>query len=252
MIPSKVYTFTVPANGAYPLQVTGRYVRVQSCTNSIGLNIDGIGTLGTVGAGQGFMLRENQPVFQRLLFTDSSGSANNVTIIIADSSFIDNTVLGSVSVVDGGKARTLANAAYVASLGVTSDATTGPAAYLRNPAGSGKNIIVKSIRVSFSTATSYGVSWATGVTGADQSAISIVSKSNSGSFAGKVNAHTTGAKAGTTQNSLATAILAANSVDAVTFAEPVVITQGNQIVIFGTSVSTTMLGVLECVEEAVT
>jgi hypothetical protein len=108
MLPVATYSFSIPANGAFPLQCNGRYFRVNAATGSLKVIGDSFGPMGAVAVGQGLRLRDHDPVFQRLTFVDTSGAQNNVTVVIADADFVDNTVLGTVNVIDGGKARTLA------------------------------------------------------------------------------------------------------------------------------------------------
>ena len=180
MLPAKIYTVVVPAGGMTELAVVGEMFKVLSASGSFIVSADTWGTLGNILAGQG--LRDAS--FTKLQFTDNSGAQNTLRVLVAGQSFIDDRITGEVSVIDGGMSRTLSNQAYVASSNPSSDATTGPAIYLQNPAGSGKNIIVKSIRSSLTTAQSYGVCWAAGVTGADDSANGIISKSQTGAFVG--------------------------------------------------------------------
>lgn len=146
MLPVKPYTIAVPANGSMQMQVAGRYLRVNACTNPISVSIDGIGTLGAIGAGQGLKLPASVQPFQRLMFTDASGAVNNVTFIVADADFVDNTVLGTVSVVDGGKARTLAGVTFSGYATCSQGAAgTYPQVQIWNPAGSGKRAIIEQI-----------------------------------------------------------------------------------------------------------
>lgn len=112
MIPVQQYTFQIPAGGAFPLQAMGRYYRIQSASGALKVVGDNFGNMGLVGPGQGYRMREKDVPFQRLTFIDVSGAANNVVVVVADADFVDNTVLGTVSMIDGGKARTLALQTY--------------------------------------------------------------------------------------------------------------------------------------------
>ena len=152
MLPVNTYSFQIPASGAFPLQVTGRYFRVQSATGAFSVTGDQFGPMGGLNAGQGLKLRDKDPVFQRLTFNDLSGAANNLTVIIADADFVDATILGSVNVIDGGKARTLSNIVGVCGAQWTAQAALYAQAGVWNPAGSGKRVIVKSIRAALSAA----------------------------------------------------------------------------------------------------
>lgn len=144
MLPVASYTFTIPAGGSFPLLCEGRYFRINAASGT--LKIDGqgsFGPMGAVGVGQGLRLRPVDQPFRRLSFVDTSGAPNIVTVIIADADFVDNTVLGNVSVVDGNKQRTLAGGAF--GWRPTSVAANRAHAQLWNPTGSGKNIIVDAL-----------------------------------------------------------------------------------------------------------
>lgn len=148
MLPVASYTFTIPAGGSFPLQCTGRYFRVNSATGSLKVEGQGsFGPMGAVGVGQGLRLRPVDQPFQRLSFVDTSGSPNIVTVIIADADFVDNTVLGSVSVIDGEKARTLAGGMFAGAPVVGALAGNYGSVQLWNPAGTAKNLIVTQLDV---------------------------------------------------------------------------------------------------------
>lgn len=145
MLSPKIYSFQVPASGSFVLQVPGRYLRVNAATNPVAVTIDGLGTLGAVSAGQGLKLRDTDQPFQRLVFTDSSGANNNVTVIVADSDFVDNTVLGTVNVVDAGLARTLANIAFATNRLMTTTVAANLAAVQLWNNNVGRNLVVEQI-----------------------------------------------------------------------------------------------------------
>ncbi|KQQ97419.1 hypothetical protein [Massilia sp. Leaf139] len=172
-------------------------------------------------------------------------------VLMGEGAFQDNRISGAVEVIDGGKAKTLANMAFIASGSPTSDGTTAPALYMRNPAGSGKNIIVKTLSVSVGTAQAYGMCIADGVSGTDNSVAGIISKSQDGVFAAKVYVHTTGAQVGSIYQSYVTAALSSGQIDKTVFQEPIVVKPGRQIKVFGTTAGTSLFATMECVEEAI-
>jgi hypothetical protein len=245
---ARMYDFTIPANGSFQLNVEGEYVRIMSSTGTLELVTDSY-RIGPIAAGQG---QANAP-FKRLTINDKSGSANKGVILVAASDFVDQRITGEVSVMDGGKSISIAGRAFMASIYITSDATTGPACYLQNPSTSGKNIIVKSVRTSFTGACSWGMAWVASVTGNENTANNIVSKSNlgSGTFVARVFEHITGAQAANIRASIATGNLSANQIDVVKFEEPVVLMPGNILKIFGAVASQNMIALYECVEEAI-
>lgn len=88
--PVKVYTFTVPANGAFPLLVISDYFRLQSATGAVDVSGDTFGTLPDLLTGQGL---ENTP-YNRLVFTDKTGAPNTVSVLCSGDLFIDNRTYG--------------------------------------------------------------------------------------------------------------------------------------------------------------
>lgn len=90
----KVYTFIIPANGAFPLLVQSDYFRLQSATGAVDVNGDTFGTLPDLLTGQGL---ENTP-YKRLTFTDKTGAPNTVSVLCSGDLFIDNRTYGVVTV----------------------------------------------------------------------------------------------------------------------------------------------------------
>lgn len=143
MIPAKIYKFIVPANGAYTLLVSGSFFKILSSTAAVSVRSDQLGTIGELLAGQGV---ERAP-FNSLLFTGSSGFANEVRVIVAADTFIDDRISGEVSVIDGGKARTLAGAVFGGRVGAAAGATEYAQVQFWNPPGSNRRVIVGSFNV---------------------------------------------------------------------------------------------------------
>lgn len=145
MLPVSSYTFQIQANGAFPLQCAGRYFRINAASGSLKVIGDTFGPMGAVAVGQGLRLPKEAPVFQRLTLVDTSGALNTVTIVVADADFVDNTVLGTVNVVDGGKARTIAGQAFYGFQSSPGVAAQFSYVALQNNLGSGKRAIVEAI-----------------------------------------------------------------------------------------------------------
>lgn len=101
----KVYPFTLAANQAQVVLAEGAYFRVKTCAGDVAVQFDDNAALGPINAGQGFKVPEG---YKRLTIVDYSGAANVGSIIVAGADFVDQTLSGVVSVVDGEKARTLA------------------------------------------------------------------------------------------------------------------------------------------------
>jgi hypothetical protein len=240
------YDLNLVPNGAQTLDVAGSYFTYKSGLGAIRVTSSD-GAVVDLLPGQGM----SKLKFDRLTVKDISGVANVGVLLAGNGEWHDERITGTVDVVDGGKSRTLANMAFVAASGPAADATTTPAMYLQNPAGSGKNIIVKSFSISVIEAQAYGLCWVTGVTGADNTASSIVSKSEQGVFAAKLFRHDTGNRLAGAQSSMATDNLPANGRSLTVFQEPIVIGPGRQIMAFGTKPASSMIVVMECIEEKI-
>jgi hypothetical protein len=90
--------------------------------------------------GQGFRYSS---AFNRLYLSNNKGAAPIAGHIILEAGeFFDNRVTGEVSVIDGGKFRSLSQIAFYSGTGVPGAATKYGAVQLFNPAGNTKNLIV--------------------------------------------------------------------------------------------------------------
>jgi hypothetical protein len=148
MTPAKIYPFSIPAGGSFPLLVLGDYCKILTSSGPLSIQGDTFGTLGPILAGQGV---EDSP-FNRLVLVDNSGGVNNGTLLIADKKFIDDRISGDVSVIDGEKSRTLAGGMYSGNVYCVAVAGQYSNCQLWNPAGSGKNLIVTQLSYSTSVA----------------------------------------------------------------------------------------------------
>ncbi len=143
MIPTKIYRFTVPANGMYPLLVQGSFFKILSSTAPVLVRTDKVGTIGELLPGQGMERAE----FSLLQFTDTSGFANEVRVLVAGDLFIDDRISGEVSVIDGGKARTVSGAVFGGRVSVAAAASEYAQIQFWNPPGSGRRVIVGSFNI---------------------------------------------------------------------------------------------------------
>jgi hypothetical protein len=153
MKPAKIYTFTIPANGSFPLLAQGDFFKVQSATGAFELIGDSFGTLGGLLPGQGM---EDTP-FSRLTFRDTSGGLNTLSVLIAGSKFIDDRVTGTVEVIDSAVSKTLSGQGFAWTNFTAAVAAQYAYAQLWNPVGSGKRVRVDAAVVSASIGTqNYG------------------------------------------------------------------------------------------------
>lgn len=151
MTPAKIYSFSIPAGGSFPLLVIGDYCKILTSSGALTLTGDSFGTLGPILAGQGV----EQTPFSRLVLTDNTGAVNNGTILIADNKFIDDRITGEVSVIDGGKSRTNSNSAGIVTISQLAVAGKYTHAQLWNPYGSDKNCYIE--KLIFSSPTGIGI-----------------------------------------------------------------------------------------------
>jgi len=80
-------------------------------------------------------------------------------VLMGEGEFTDNRITGSVEVVDGGKARSLAGRAYMCA--ISAGISAGQFAFneLWNPLGSGKNVIVEQWSLSSAAASNIYAGW---------------------------------------------------------------------------------------------
>jgi hypothetical protein len=159
MIPAKIYTLVAPANGMVELPVVGDFFKVLSASGAFTVYGDTFGGVGAILAGQG--LRDAP--FTKLQFTDTSGDANTIRVLVAGQSFIDDRVTGEVSVVDGGKARTMAGRAFAMTSMLSASPGNYSMTYLYNPAAALVRAVFNRIAISASVAQNIFVSYGTGV-----------------------------------------------------------------------------------------
>lgn len=159
------YDFNLPPGGALNLDVKGRFFKYRSGTGPIRVRASKGGYVDLL-PGQGVWSLD----YDSLNVQDRSGGNNAGVLIAGDFDFHDDRIVGTVEVVDGGRARTLAGLAYFA-YGSMSTSTAGKRAnvILWNPIGSGKSVTVKSAIVSSNTAQFIGVLQAPSQLGALQS-----------------------------------------------------------------------------------
>ncbi|EMN5130707.1 hypothetical protein RVV79_003834 [Burkholderia contaminans] len=158
------FDFTAPVSGTpQVLNVPGRYLKYVAGNaggNDAGLIVTPGGKPGSkilLYPGQAVTLpNDGTPGPNAWTVTNAVGAAQITgTIVVGNGRIDDNTLQGTVQVVDGGKARSLAGAAF--SIAVAS-ATPGAGAYARvqlwNPAASPNRLVVESIGLS-AAATAY-------------------------------------------------------------------------------------------------
>lgn len=149
------FDFTAPASGAsQPINATGRYLKYVTGNaggNDTGLIVTPEGKPGStvlLYPGQAIRQPLDQPAPTAWTVRNALGQAQiSGSLVIGNGQIDDNTLSGTVQVVDGGKARTLANMAYGA--GGNPNGVAGQYSQLQlwNPSNSGKRLVVESMLV---------------------------------------------------------------------------------------------------------
>ena len=132
------FDFNVGPNQSQHIDVVGTFVKYKGGAGTIRVRLNGGGYIDLL-PGQGV----NGVSFTSIDIQDRTGAQNVGTILAGIYDFRDDRITGTVDVVDGGKARTLANMAFVAGVGLVGQGGLYSTAQLWNPAGSGKNIVVE-------------------------------------------------------------------------------------------------------------
>lgn len=225
------FPINLAVNAMQPVSQVGNYVYYSAgsaggADPSIKVKTDG-GDEYTLLPGQGFRLDGRS--FNLLMISNAGNAATIIgKVLIADGGFFDNRTTGSVEVIDGGKNRTLAGGAFIASGYKSGLAGNGVAALLWNPVGSGKRLVMSAFGVNSATSTAMNVSAATASYGAKQGNGN--SKMLGGAQSvGELWAGNGAAPAGTVLMSISAV---AAQVFEKKFAEPLVIRPGNGFAIF--------------------
>lgn len=236
------YDFSMNASGAQVIAALGSYVKYKSGLGAIRVKFSTGGYV-DLTPGQGVRLDKS---FNTLNVEDRSGAGNQGVLVIGAIDFQDDTIVGSVYVIDNSVASTLASKCFLGALdGAIATGGNYAAHYLTNPTASGKNVIVESLSASSTAAAgSLAIHAITaGVPGGG--AVSAVNKhvySGGGvpSIAQMWKAEETAATYVLLGPALRRQRLPANDVREIRFAEPIIIRPGVTLaVVFGTTITTT-------------
>lgn len=135
-------TRQLDAPGSYFYYYTGNAGGADSTITMRGLSS---GLRIVLKPGQAFRLPRGESETSWVLTNFSNTATILGTVIVGDGDITDNRITGSVEVIDGGKARTFSNSAFMSLL--TLGATVGQISHLQifNPIASGKNVIIESL-----------------------------------------------------------------------------------------------------------
>lgn len=143
----EIYDFSVAPGKVAEIHCEGTYVYFSAgsaggADATISLKHDAAGSRVLLLPGQGFRMGEGL-IGRRWLVSNYAGAATITgRLVIGSGAIDDNRVTGSVEVIDGEKARTMAGGMFAGSPAVAGVAGQYSNVQLWNPAGSGKNVIV--------------------------------------------------------------------------------------------------------------
>lgn len=149
----QIYDITIPTNATRQLSCQGKYFRYYSgqaggADATITIRSGTGGVLCVLKPGQSIKLLES--VVDWYLGNYANAATITGFVVVGDGEITDTNIAGSVSVIDGGLARTQVNMAFLGSMLVSAVAAKYSHAQLFNPAASGKNVVVEAL--SFSSA----------------------------------------------------------------------------------------------------
>lgn len=180
-------------------------------------------------------------------FRITSALAQSVKVYVGRGRVGRFRLYGEVSVIDGGKARSIANSAFLGVCGLTAAAAQYPHCQLFNPAASGKRVIVS--QVIFSSGSGQQVQAVFYNTACATAVRAITSKLNGGAAgAGLLRTESNAVQLGGTDTHW-DLIATANTPFLVPLREPIVLGEGQGIVVRGLTPQTALTAVFECTEE---
>lgn len=144
----QVFDINIPVNGSRTIDVVSRYIYFLSgsaggADTQIAFRPESGGETVYLRPGQAYKLNQTEQAQKRwYMFSVKNEATITGQILMGEGEFFDNRISGSVEVIDGGKARTLAGTACMAYGYVGSVAAQYSHVQLLNPAGSGKNFFV--------------------------------------------------------------------------------------------------------------
>lgn len=256
----EIYDIRIAPNQTREINVTGSYVYFYNgsaggADTTITIRQDSRGERVLLQPGQAYRMKAGE-TGSRWLIGNLRGAGTIVgQLVIGSGELTDNRITGSVEVIDGGRNRTEAGQAFIASFNVTSVALVRPSAILWNPPNSGRNLFLKSTRYSCSVTAPYGFNSITSLgTGLNLITSTAIVPKRIGT-ASVATAHSADASefngATTVFNSMVTAILAANQVDQASFSEPVQVSPGSGVRFFAATDSAGIICSIEYIEELI-
>lgn len=201
----------------------------------------------TLKAGQSVKL--NQSVSEWLVSNYKGQASILGVVVIGDGEITDTSIAGSVSVIDGGMARTLSNGAFLASGASAAVAAQYSHLQLWNPSGSGKNVILEAF--SFSTNVASGINFYRDVAQRSTANNAVVSKYLSGAVGVAVLRSENNAVMQFAGGVMLSYLTPASVVQTLNLKEPIVIPPASGLNFVTASVNVSVVGNFEFFEQAI-
>lgn len=198
--------------------------------------------------GQAYKIPASDRIGTRWTMSNLKGEAAITgQVLMGEGEFIDNRITGSVEVIDGGKARTMAGVSYLANQFALAAAGEYPHIQLLNQSST-KRLIVKQIMLSSAVAQQFLLTtWNAALTVAGNAP---VNKMQGGpASAGQVFTQSSGVLIGAAGGMLAP-FIGANSSFSVTLTEPIVLNQNNGVLVRSGSPGSAITVAFEYIEES--
>jgi hypothetical protein len=142
------YDLNIPAGGAQAIDVAGDRIQFLSAADPFAqIEVRPNYAQGNISLkpGQGF--RFSEQVTRWVVFNRGQVPLTGF-LMIGSGDFFDQRISGEVSIIDGERARTLANTAFICRHYQAPVAGNGVTVQMWNPAGSGRNIVLESFGAS--------------------------------------------------------------------------------------------------------
>lgn len=241
---AKIYSFTMAAGGTFQVLAEGSYYKLLAAAGDVSIARNG-GTDMALSVGQG----EKDAEFKYLTIRDLSGAANAGRVVVADNTFVDDSVQGLVEVIDGDATRALAGAMFMATPSQAAVAGQLPHTQLWNPAASGVNLIVTALGVQSTSLNQFGVGFNSSALATNMTATTLINKKG-GAAIGQAQA-----RAATNAAALVSAIgqslyVIANGYQAWPIKGCIVVPPGQGLVLYAGQANTSMAANFEFFEQA--
>lgn len=241
------YDIQIPAGGTQMIEAAAQildFLSSGSAFDQIKVQPDVMQGAVTLKLGQGF---DAGAIVQRWLVQNPGTTAINGTVVLSTAGFRNYRISGDVNVLDGGKSRTLANMAFGGVVTSPAVSAQNSRVQLWNPAGSGIRCVVESIQVVNGQAGYEGGYLAFNAAQLTTVAPAGIAKLSGGNApVAKLCIDATASGATGSESSI---IAPAQAAYQIKFAEPLVVTPGYGLLVWGATLNQNMQANFEWYEE---